>query len=102
MEIIKGYEAVNLIEATCKMGGSFTIAFYSYSRSKNRAVKTLKTYHNCTLRKQMPHDKFSIDGANYFLFDAENGEPKMCYKVLIRFIGLPQDNFKLKKVIWYE
>ena len=30
------------------------------------------------------------------------GNPKTCYRNLIRFIGFPDDDYTLKKVIWYE
>lgn len=42
----------------------------------------------------------SIDSDNLFLFTDNNGEPKMCYRILIRYMGFPQDGFKLHKIDW--
>ena len=30
----------------------------------------------------------------------EDGNPKMCYRILIRYMGFPQDGFKLHKIDW--
>ena len=48
----------------------------------------------------MPEERFSIDSDNLFLFTDNNGEPKMCYRILIRYMGFPQDGFKLHKIDW--
>ena len=66
------------------------------------ASDKLTTYHGCRCRKPLPRDKWSVDSKNYFLFDTADGQPKMCYKVLIRYIGFQNQGNKLKKVIWYE
>ena len=101
MDTINGHIALKTAEDISHAGGTFTISFYRYSRSKKTASTSLKTYSNCRIRRPLPHEKFSIDGANFFLFET-GGEPKMCYRVLVRFIGFPSDGFKLKRVIWYE
>lgn len=49
----------------------------------------------------MPHEKWDIDGDNYFLFECSEGN-KACYKYLIRYIGFPSDNYRLKKVKWFN
>ena len=101
MDTIKGEDAIAAAELATKAGKTFTIAFYSYSRSTGKTSKELRTLTDCRTRIPLPHDKFSVDGVHYFLFEAA-GVPKMCYRILIRYIGLPQDNYKLKQVIWYE
>lgn len=77
----------------------FTIAFFPYSRARGEASDKLTIKKNCTFRKQLPQDSFSIDSDNYFLYTDEDGNPKSCYRILIRYIGFHQDNFKLKKVM---
>ena len=57
--------------------GCFTIAFYP-----------------CSLQR------FSVDSDNFFLFTDKDGEPRMCYTILIRYMGFPQDGFKLHKIDW--
>lgn len=101
METIGLIEALRLAGEISKLpDGTFTIAFYPYNRRKGIAWNTLRTVSGCKVRKQLPQDKFWIDSDNYFLFSDERGDPKTCYRVLIRYMGFPQDNFKLRKVIW--
>ena len=82
--------------------GTFTIAFYPYNRTKGEASQQLRTISGCKTRKQLPNDKWSIDSENYFLFEDAKGNPKTCYRILIRFVGFPQDGNELRKVIWYK
>lgn len=80
--------------------GHFTIAFYPYSRTKGTASNKLLTKERCKFRSQLPQERYSVDSDNLFLFTDKEGEPKMCYRILIRFIAFPQDNYKLHKVEW--
>ena len=80
--------------------GCFTIAFFPYSGQKGEASDKLIIREGCKFRTQLPHERFSIDGENLFLFSDAGGEPKMCYRILIRYMGFPQDNFKLHKIDW--
>lgn len=98
---MSGYDALRRAETVTALGGTFTIAFYPYSRAKGEASTELQVLRRCRTRLQMPHEKWSVDGANYFLFDTENGEHRMCWKVLIRWISFSDDN-KLYKLIWYD
>ena len=80
--------------------GTFTIAFYQYSRSRNVVSNVLTVRKGCEYRKQMPKDSLSIDSENLFLFTDRNGEPKMCYRILVRYIAFPNDGFKMHKIDW--
>lgn len=80
--------------------GDFTLCFYPYSRSKGLASDRLVVKEHCKYRRQLPEDKFSVESENYFLFTDENGEAKMCYRILIRYMGFPQDGYKLHKINW--
>ncbi len=100
---INGIDAIHKAELVSKAGGTFAIAFFPYSRTKNQGeTSSLKTYTGCTCRLPLPHDKWSIDGKHFFLFSDGKLQPKTCYRVLIRYIGFPDDGYKLKKVIWYD
>lgn len=101
VETITGYEALRAMEDVGKVGGDFIISFYKYSRTRRVASTKLETMKNCRTRAQLPREQFSIDGSNLFLFES-GGEPKMCYKLLIRFVGFSFDNYKLKKVKWFN
>jgi hypothetical protein len=80
--------------------GCFTIAFFPYSKQKGEASERLAVREGCIFRTQLPEERFSIDGENFFLFNDGNGDPKMCYRILIRYMGFPQDGYKLHKIDW--
>lgn len=102
MDIIRGFDALQKAEEATRLGGDFALAFYSYSRTKGSVSTELRTYSGCTVRAQMPHEKWSVDGKHLFLFDDADGRHRMCWRILIRYIGFKADNYKLHKVIWYE
>ena len=96
-------DAMNWAKEISKLpDGCFTIAFFPYSRQKNQASDKLVIKEGCKYRAQLPQEQFNIDSDNFFLFSDANGEPKMCYKILIRYMGFPQDGYKLHKIIWYD
>jgi hypothetical protein len=98
---INGHEAIQRMEDISKLpGGCFNISFYPCNLTKDEASAELKTYTGCRFRLPLPHDKWEIDSDNYFLFEDSVGNPKTCYKVLIRFVAFSSDNFKLLKLIW--
>ena len=80
--------------------GDFTFCFLAHSRSQGKAGDSLVVKEHCKHRTQLPQDKFAVDSENYFLFEDENGEPRMCYRILIRYMGFPQDGYKLHKINW--
>lgn len=92
------------MEAATKAGGDFSICFYPYNRKGGctEGRVAMKTYEHCTMRRPLPHEKWEVDGKNYFLFNDSGGRPKACHRCLIRFIALSVDNYTLKKVRWYE
>ncbi|MFC2759748.1 hypothetical protein [Hallella multisaccharivorax] len=80
--------------------GYFTLCFFPYSRSQGMAGESLVVKEHCRYRTQLPQDRFSVDSENYFLFEDGDGEPRMCYRILIRYMGFPQDGYKLHKINW--
>lgn len=98
---INGLDAMRWAREISKLPtGSFTIAFYPYSQSKGKASNRLEVKEGCKFRAQLPNERFSIDSENFFLFTDKHGSPKSCYKILIRYMGFPQDDFKLHKINW--
>lgn len=101
MNSIDGIDAIRLAQEVSKLpDGNFTIAFYPYNRTKGEANDKLETKEQCTFRSQLPQDRFSIDGDNFFLFKDRNNNERMCYRILLRYIGFPQDDYKLRKINW--
>lgn len=80
--------------------GCFTVAFFPYSRQRGEASCRLVVKEGCTYRTQLPEERFGIDSENFFLFNDGNGDPRMCYRILIRYMGFPQDGYKLHKIDW--
>ena len=102
-DCMSGFEALHLAAEISKVAGmNFHIAFFPYSRSRGAASNKMKIKEHCTVRTQLPEDKFEIDGENYFLFTDSQGKHQTCYKYLIRFMAFPHDNYKMHKINWYE
>lgn len=98
---MNGTDALQWAREISKLpNGHFTLCFYPYSRSKGMAGDGLVVKERCKYRTQLPQDCFAVDPENYFLFTDSDGEPKMCYRILIRYMGFPQDGYKLHKIIW--
>lgn len=96
-----GIQAMQWAKEISKLpDGCFTLAFFPCSRHKGEAVPKLTVKEGCKWRTQLPDEAFSIDSDNFLLFTDVDGEPKMCYRILIRYMGFPQDGFKLHKIDW--
>lgn len=101
MKEMNGMDALSLAHEISKIpDGTFTMAYYPCSLVKGEASAALVVKDSCKTRAQLPTDQFSMDSDNFFLFTDKDGNPKMCYRVLIRFMGFPQDNFQLRKTRW--
>jgi hypothetical protein len=101
MQTIAGLDALYMCKAVSKLkDGCFTLAFYPYNRTKDIADSKLRVMEGCTYRSQLPQDTFEVDGDNYFLFNDSEGRPKSCYRILLRFIGFPNNNFIMRKINW--
>ncbi|MEG1648444.1 MAG: hypothetical protein RR141_00280 [Rikenellaceae bacterium] len=97
---MEGIKALTLASEISKLpDGNFTLVFFAYSRTKRSEVR-LRTIKGCKVRKQLPQDAFDIDSDNYFLFTDGDGNPRTCYRILIRFIAFPHDGYKLRNVEW--
>ena len=98
---LKGTTAMQWAKELSKLpNGDFTVAFFPCSRLRGQAYPKLEVKEHCKWRTQLPKERFSVDGENLFLFNDEHGEPKMCYKILIRFMAFPNDGYKLHKIDW--
>ena len=95
-------DAIRKMQSVCRLpGGCFTIAFHKYNRTKGEASPRLEVREGCTTRPQLPQDVFQISSDNFFLFQDKEGDPKTCWRVLLRFVGFPPE-FKLQKVNWFR
>lgn len=98
---LDGIHGLELAREISKLSdGCFTIAFFPYSKATGQGSGKMVVKEQCKFRSQLPQDRFAVDGDNFFLFTDENGDPKTCYRILIRYMGFPHDNFKLHKINW--
>lgn len=98
---MKGIDALELAREISKLpDGMFNIAFYPYNSTKGRANAQLRVIEQCKVRTQLPEDQFSRDSENFFLFTDKDGNPKTCYRILIRFIAFSSDNYTMRKLNW--
>lgn len=103
MRNIEGIEAIRLAQEVSKLpDGTFKIAFYPCNLATGEASSKLRIMEGCKTRAQLPREQWEADGDAYFLFQDKDGEPKTCHRVLLRFIGFPNDGFQLHKVNWFK
>jgi hypothetical protein len=82
-------------------GAAFTLIHLTCDMKKKKYGETSKT-ERCRIRRALNEDTFQLDGDLYFTYeDADTGEPRMCFKRLMRYIGFPPD-YQLQKINWYD
>lgn len=103
MTTIEGIGAIRLAQEVSKLpDGMFTVAFYPCNLLTGEVSNKLSIRKGCTIRPQLPQDKWEADSDAYFLFNDSDGNPKTCHRVLLRFIGFPDDGHQLRKVQWFK
>jgi len=82
-------------------GAAFTLIHLTCNFKTGKSGETVK-YERCRIRPTLKEDTFQYDGDLYFTYeDMDTGEPKMCFKRLMRYIGFPP-NYELVKINWYN
>lgn len=80
--------------------GDFTLVFFPYSRERGEADHRLVTKEHCKWRPQMHLRKMDIDSDNLLCFTDQDGKPRACWRILIRYMAFSQDGYKLHKINW--
>lgn len=80
--------------------GEFSLAFYPYSRTRGTASAKMLVKEHCRCRTRMPEEKLSIEADNLFFFNDQEGKPRTCYRILIRYMAFPNDGYKMHKINW--
>lgn len=80
--------------------GDFHLVFFPYSRKRDMACARLTVKKHCRWRTQMPREHISIAPDNLLLFTDGDGEPRMCYRILIRYMAFSHDGYKLHRIEW--
>ncbi len=98
---IDGLHALSWARELSKLpDGDFTLMFFPYNRSRREASNQLVVKEHCKFRTQLPEERFSVSSENFFLFTDGDGQPRMCYRYLIRFMAFSQDGYKIHKIKW--
>jgi hypothetical protein len=70
-------------------GASFTLIHLTCNFKTKDFGQAVKC-ERCRVRPALREDTFQLDGDLYFTYeDLDTGEPKMCFKRLMRYIGFP-------------
>lgn len=98
---LEGMHALEWARELSKLpDGDFTVVFFPYSRKRDQASTELCIKEHCKWRTQWPGEKYSVASDNLFLFTDENGEPRMCWRILIRYMAFSQDGYRLHRINW--
>jgi len=82
-------------------GASFILIHLTCNLKTKKYGEVSKTEH-CRVRPALKEDTFQLDGDLYFTCeDMDTGEPKMCFKRLMRYIAFPP-NYELLKIDWFN
>jgi len=100
--VISGAEAIRRARNLKYVSGaSFTLIHLTCNMKKRECGEVVKN-ERCRVRPALKEDTFQLDGDLYFTYeDMETGDPKMCFKRLMRYIGFPPD-YELLKIDWYN
>ena len=99
---ISGSEAINRARNLKYVSGSYFALLHLTCNMKTSECGTLRKYERCRVRPALKEDTFRMDGDMYFPFeDLDTGDPKMCFKKLMRFIAFPPD-YVLLKIDWFN
>jgi len=99
---VSGNEAVRKArELKYIPGTTFTLIHLTCNLKTKKCGETVKT-ERTRVRPALKEDTFQMDGDLYFTYeDVDTGEPKMCFKCLMRYIGFPPD-YELLKIDWFN
>jgi hypothetical protein len=80
---------------------SFTLIHLTCHLKTNDDCKTSK-HERCRIRPSLKEDTFQLDGDMYFTYeDMDTGDPRMCFKRLMRYIAFPP-RYELLKIDWFN
>ncbi len=82
-------------------GASFTLIHLTCNLKTGECGELVKV-ERCRVRPSLRKDTFRLNGDLYFTYeDLDTGQPKMCFKKLMRYIAFPPD-YELLKINWFD
>lgn len=100
MKEINGNDAIVKMRAISKQS-SFNIIFFTFDRAKNRGGGQLKKHENCRVRHAMLEEMSNVDIDHYLFFSDSEGNPRTCWKKLIRYVAFPPE-YNYEKINWLK
>ena len=101
-KVIAGSEAIRRVRNLKLVPGAHFTLLHLTCNMKINECGAMRKHERCRVRPSLREDTFKMDGDMYFTFeDLDTGEPKMCFKKLMRFIAFPPD-YNLLKIDWYN
>jgi len=99
---ISGNEALSKARNLKYLSGiGFTLIHLTCNLKTKKCGDVSKT-ERARVRPALKEDTFQLDGELYFTYeDMDTGEPKMCFRKLMRYIGFPPD-YELLKIDWFN
>ena len=99
---ITGSEAIRRARNLKYVPGSAFTLLHLTCNTKTGECGQLSKHERCKVRPALREDTFQKDGDMYFTYeDMDTGEPRMCFKRLMRYIGFPPD-YELLKIDWFN
>ncbi|MDR1056773.1 MAG: hypothetical protein LBL90_13385 [Prevotellaceae bacterium] len=99
---LPAYEALKRMRNLKFVQGAYFTIIHLTCNLQTGECGEIRRHDRCQVRASLPPATFEVDGGHYFPFeDLDTEEPKMCFKILIRYIALPPD-YRLLKVNWIE
>lgn len=100
-QVISGAEAIRRMRLISKMKDeTFTLIHFTCNR-KTGAGGELRKVEHCRLRPAMSEKVTKVDPDHYLTYVvSDTGEPRMCWKKLLRFVAFPP-RYELLKVDWF-
>jgi hypothetical protein len=101
-KVISGNEALRRARNLKYVPGATFVLLHLSCNLKTKACGETVKHERCRVRPALKEDTFQLDGELYFTYeDVDSGEPRMCFRRLMRFIGFPPD-YELLKIDWYD
>jgi len=99
---ISGNEAIRRARNLKYLPDGFFTLIHLTCNLKTRKCGELSKTERARVRPALREDTFQLDGDLYFTYeDIDTGEPRMCFRRLMRYIGFPPD-YELLKINWYD
>jgi hypothetical protein len=106
--VVEGQKSITGVDAIRRArnlkyvaGASFVLIHVSCNLKTGECGQVVK-HERCRVRAALREETFRMDGDMYFTYeDMDTGEPKMCFKRLMRYIGFPPD-YGLLRIEWFE